>query len=117
MLVERDPSALKAIAVNVETIGFDDAAKIVAMDANRFVRGTPPADAPFDLVFIDPPYNATDDDDVVELLTALEAPGWLAADAIVTVERPARRSPSAPGDWQIGWQRTFGDTLMLFYWR
>jgi 16S rRNA (guanine966-N2)-methyltransferase len=117
VLVERDPRALDAIQANLDTLGFDEAAKVVAMDANRFVRAAPPADAPFDLVFIDPPYNATGDEEVVELLSALEAPGWLAADAIVTVERPVRRSASAPGNWQIGWERTFGDTLMLFYWR
>ena len=116
VLVEHDRAALDAINANLATLGFDDAAKVVAIDANRFVRGTPPADAPFDLVLIDPPYNATDED-VVGLLTALEAPGWLAADAIVTMERPVRHSPNAPGDWQIGWERTFGDTLILFYWR
>ena len=116
VLVERDRSALDAIAANLNTIGFDDSAKVVPMDVHRFVRAAPPADAPFDLVFVDPPYNATGDD-VAELLTALEAPGWLAPDAIVTVERPVRLTPIVPGDWQIGWERTFGDTLMLFYWR
>src|SRR5436190_17141809 len=85
VLVEHDQLARGAIASNLKTLGFDDAAKLVGIDAKRFVHGAPPADAPFDLVFIDPPYNATGDDDVVELLTALEAPGWLAADAIVTV--------------------------------
>ena len=117
VLVERDRSALDAIAANLGALGFDDSAKVVPMDAHQFVRGGPPADAPFDLVFVDPPYNATADDDVAELLTALEAPGWLAPDAIVTVERPVRHTPNVPGDWQIGWERTFGDTLMLFYWR
>jgi 16S rRNA (guanine966-N2)-methyltransferase len=117
VLVEQDRSALAAVGTNLEHVGFDDAATVVPTDVRRFLRGVPPADAPFDLVFIDPPYAQTADDEVAELLTALEAPGWLAADAIVAVERPVRHSPNVPADWQIGWERTFGDTLVAFCWR
>ena len=51
---------------------------------------SPPSSAPFDLVFADPPYDTTDDEVVTDLLAALGAPGWLAPDALVAVERPVR---------------------------
>ena len=38
------------------------------------------------------------------LLEALDAPGWLAPDAIVSVERPARHPVVLPSGWRTGWE-------------
>ncbi len=67
-------------------------------------------------MLLDPPYNTTDED-VTALLVALDRPGWLAPDAIVSVERPARHPVVVPDGWRTGWERAFGDTLMSFCWR
>jgi 16S rRNA (guanine966-N2)-methyltransferase len=91
----------------------DEPIDIVAREVARFVAMGPPPDAPFDLVFVDPPYR-TADDDVTELLTALTGPGWLAPGAIVSVERPRRNPVIAPPGFTSGWERTFGDTLLTF---
>jgi 16S rRNA (guanine966-N2)-methyltransferase len=116
VLVERDRSALAAIAENLETIGFGDRVRVAATDVGATLRGPQPSGAPFDLVFVDPPYG-TPDPDVTAVLAALDAPGWLAEDAIVTVERPARHAVALPPGWRTGWEREFGDTLASFCWR
>jgi 16S rRNA (guanine966-N2)-methyltransferase len=116
VLVERNRAALEAIATNVAVLGLDRRAAVVASDVSRFVHGAPVRDAPFDLVFVDPPYDS-DDHETTALLDALGAPGWLAPDAIVAVERPARHPVAVPPGWRTGWEREFGDTLLSFCWR
>ena len=113
VLVERDRAALDAISTNVVTLRLGDRARVVADDVGRFLRGPLPAGTPFDLVLLDPPYDTTDED-VTALLEALDAPGWLAPDAIVSVERPARHPVVVPHGWRTGWERAFGDTLLTF---
>ncbi|MFD0394907.1 RsmD family RNA methyltransferase [Streptomyces nogalater] len=44
---------------------------------------------PYDLVFLDPPYAVTDHD-LREILLTLHSEGWLAEQALVTVERSTR---------------------------
>jgi 16S rRNA (guanine966-N2)-methyltransferase len=116
VLVEHDHRALDAVRANVDMLGWRDRTRVVANTAERFVAGGSPAEAPFDLVFADPPYD-TPAESVTALLTRLFASDWLAADAIVSVERPARHPVEAPPGCTTGWERTFGDTLVTFYWR
>jgi 16S rRNA (guanine966-N2)-methyltransferase len=113
VFVERDRGALDAIRANVEVLSDEEPIAVVARDVARFVAAGPPPEAPFDLVFIDPPYR-TDDEEITDLLVALSAPGWLAPGAIVTVERPHRNPVAAPPGLTNGWERTFGDTLLTF---
>jgi 16S rRNA (guanine966-N2)-methyltransferase len=112
VLVERSRAALKAIDANLETLGFDDRARVEARSVETFLT-QPPREAPFDLVLCDPPYEG----DVAQLrgvLTTLGAGEWLTDDAIVVVEC-AYRSPVEPPDTlEVGWERTFGDTLVTF---
>jgi 16S rRNA (guanine966-N2)-methyltransferase len=113
VIVERDRSALDAIRANVEVLSDDEPIDVVARDVGRFIGAGPPPQAPFDLVFVDPPYR-TPDEEITELLSVLAAPGWLADGAIVSVERPRRNPVVAPPGFTNGWQRTFGDTLLTF---
>jgi 16S rRNA (guanine966-N2)-methyltransferase len=113
VLVERDRAALASIRANIESLGLADRTDVVAQDVVRFLAAPAPRAAPFDLVLTDPSYD-TPDDAVTALLVALERPGWLTPDAVVTVERPARRPVRLPPGWSSGWERSFGDTLLSF---
>jgi 16S rRNA (guanine966-N2)-methyltransferase len=112
VLVERDRAALDAIRVNVQVLP-ELPVDVVARDVGRFVAGGPPPDAPFDLVFVDPPYD-TPDEEITALLASLLAPGWLAPGSIVSVERPVRHSVVVPEGLSNRWERSFGDTLLTF---
>ncbi|MEZ5087133.1 MAG: 16S rRNA (guanine(966)-N(2))-methyltransferase RsmD [Tessaracoccus sp.] len=66
----------------------------------------------FDLVFLDPPYDA---DIVDEVLAALVQHGRLAPRALVVVERSSRRrAPEWPAAFTDVWERGYGETVLYF---
>ena len=113
VLVEQDRRALEAIGANVEYTGFGARARVVRSDVAVFLAGPPPPEAPFDLAFADPPYDATTAD-LQSLVERLAEPGWLAPGAMVSVERPAAAGVALPEGFRSGWERKFGDTLVVF---
>jgi 16S rRNA (guanine966-N2)-methyltransferase len=116
VVVERGRAALHAINANLHMLGLGDRASVLASDVARTLRDPPPPTAPFDLVFADPPYDTTDDA-IAAMLEALASPGWLATDAIVVIERPAKHPVPAVEGWRTEWERQFGDTLASFCFR
>jgi 16S rRNA (guanine966-N2)-methyltransferase len=113
VLVERDPTALAAINQNLDQLGLRQTARVARSDVMSFLAAPPPAEAPFDLVLADPPYDTTDDA-VDALVASLAAPGWLAEDPTIALERPARAQTRPPNGFRACWERTFGDTLVVF---
>ncbi|MFE6777843.1 16S rRNA (guanine(966)-N(2))-methyltransferase RsmD [Streptomyces sp. NPDC057702] len=87
LLVEADARAARVVRENVRTLGLPGA-EVRSGKAERIVAGPVPG-APYDVVFLDPPYAVTDDD-LREILLTLRGNGWLAAQALVTVERSTR---------------------------
>ncbi|WP_030910661.1 16S rRNA (guanine(966)-N(2))-methyltransferase RsmD [Streptomyces sp. NRRL F-5126] len=87
LLVEADGRAARTVRENVRAVGLPGA-DVRTAKAGQVVRDTAP-DAPYDLVFLDPPYAVTDDD-LREILLTLSRGGWLAGGAVVTVERSTR---------------------------
>lgn len=87
LLVEADARAARTVRENVRGLGLPGAETRTAK-AEQIVTGPAP-EQPYDVVFLDPPYAVTDDD-LGEILLTLRAKGWLAADALVTVERSTR---------------------------
>ncbi|MFR9795783.1 16S rRNA (guanine(966)-N(2))-methyltransferase RsmD [Streptomyces sp. MS06] len=87
LLVEADARAVRTLRANARTLGLPGA-EVRAGKAEQIVRSSPP-DGPYGLVFLDPPY-AVPDDDLREILLTLRAEGWLAGEALVTVERSTR---------------------------
>ena len=85
-------------ATNLEVLPPGTPTVVVARDVGRYLAGGPPADGPFDLVFVDPPYE-TPDEDVTAVLAALTAPGLARAggDRERRAAAPApRRGPAGP---------------------
>ncbi|MFJ2605793.1 16S rRNA (guanine(966)-N(2))-methyltransferase RsmD [Streptomyces sp. NPDC091279] len=87
LLVETDARAVRTIKDNVRSVALPGA-EVRTGKAEQIIRTAPPAQ-PYDIVFLDPPYAVTDDD-LREILLTLRSEGWLAADALVTVERSTR---------------------------
>jgi 16S rRNA (guanine966-N2)-methyltransferase len=109
--VDRDRRAAAAIRTNLETTGLADRAEVTTMAVAAFVR-EPPADAPFDLAFLDPPYDQAADE-TSRVLGALSAPGWLVDGATVVLECREEQRPGLPAGWRVGRDRAYGDTLLL----
>ncbi|WP_165079313.1 MULTISPECIES: 16S rRNA (guanine(966)-N(2))-methyltransferase RsmD [unclassified Desulfovibrio] len=111
VLVENAQNALRALEANVAALGVEDRARVIREDALRFLRrppGTVPG-APFNLVFLDPPYRKGL---AQQALTALAGDGWLAPGALVTaeVEEGLALAP-IPGLEPIA-SRRFGQTVI-----
>ena len=87
LLVEADARAARIIRENVKTLGLPGA-EVRSGKAEQIIQGPAPTD-PYDLVFLDPPY-AVSDGGLREILLTLRTRGWLAAEALVTVERSTR---------------------------
>jgi 16S rRNA (guanine966-N2)-methyltransferase len=87
LLAESDQRAARVIRRNIDALGLPGAELRTARAEQ--VAATPPDGPPYDLVFLDPPY-AVGDDDLREILITLRANGWLADDALATVERGTR---------------------------
>ncbi len=96
VLVESDPAAVRSLRANVDAVGLPGA-EVVAGRVERVVS-RPTGSAAYDLLFADPPYALTDDD-LRAVLTAAADNGWLAADALLVVERATR---GAEWRWPAG---------------
>jgi 16S rRNA (guanine966-N2)-methyltransferase len=112
VLVDRAPDAIEVCRANAQLVARSlgrDAGRIdvVRQSASTFLAS---AAGPFDLAFLDPPYDYGDDD-LAGVLASL-AP-LLASDALVVVERSTR---SAAPPWPEGLvavrTRSYGDTAV-----
>ncbi|MGZ4736483.1 MAG: 16S rRNA (guanine(966)-N(2))-methyltransferase RsmD [Acidimicrobiia bacterium] len=113
LLVDRDPLAVDAIRRNLRTTGFGDRGSVQRRGVGSVVRGEPPPDAPFDLIFCDPPYDQPAGE-LAGVLVALVEPGWLSEGGTVVVERASSAGPPLlPSGWGVTWSRVYGDTLLV----
>jgi 16S rRNA (guanine966-N2)-methyltransferase len=113
VLVDRDRRAVEACAANLLHTRLRERARVQARSVPAFLSGAPVHEAPFDLVFLDPPYALTSNE-LSEVLGLLAEPRWLAPAARVVVERPAGAGrPELPEFWAVGWERAYGDTLVF----
>jgi 16S rRNA (guanine966-N2)-methyltransferase len=104
LLVESDARAVRTIKGNIASLGLPGAA-LAPEKAERVVGR--PCEEPYDFVFADPPYAVTDEA-VVRVLEALRDNGWLAADALVAVERESRGN-------DLVWPRGFEEDRVRRY--
>jgi len=114
VLVDRDRAAVEAGRANLRWFEQSPSAprwRVEQSTVARFLDRGPPPEAPFDLVFLDPPYEMRKEE-VEGVLARLVEPGWLAPGATVVVERPARGEPLATSHFEPTWERRYGDTLV-----
>lgn len=96
VLVERSARAARALQEVATALGAGASARVVRADALHWLRTAP--DAPFDVVFVDPPFALGA---WQQVLDALERPGWLTRQALVFVEHPCRHPLDAGAAWTV----------------
>lgn len=96
-LVERDRRVVQSLETTVAELGATGV-RVVEADAFAYLNGPVPP-APYDLVFLDPPFAKGW---LVELCTLLENRGWLAPHASIYLECSAGDGePALPAGWAL----------------
>ncbi len=123
VLVERAAPALAAIRANVAALGLEKRARVEGMAVGRWLDSAA-AEAPFDLVFLDPPYDEVGEYDRVLLALGGKQEARLADGGVVVAEeRRVRQSGAArtiPAGRQYGSLREYrlleqGDAALRFF--
>jgi 16S rRNA (guanine(966)-N(2))-methyltransferase RsmD len=108
--VERDRRVIAVLRRNVEACGADARSTIVCADFLE-ARAGQAARGPFDIVFVDPPYEGADLPAIAEAAVSAAAPA-----GIVIVEHSRRRpSPEDAGTFTRVRLLTAGDSALSFY--
>jgi len=110
VFVERSRRAAALIASNLAVCGVERGYTIHCGDVAPVLRRMPEG-AAFDLVFLDPPYEA----DAAMVTEALEASaGRLAPGGVLVLERATRREPDIPGALVRTRDLRSGDSTLTF---
>lgn len=88
VVVERAESALKVLRANLERLGLRSAVRVEAVSVGAFLRRVRPDSSTmhFDVVFLDPPYEAAEEYAMAMGLLGGAASGLLAEGAVVIAE-------------------------------
>jgi len=113
VFVERDADAVKALHKNVAALGVRAAARVVPLDAGRALNRLAADGERFELVFVDPPYEAgLGESTLLRLGTA----GLTAPDAIVVAQHFTKHAPHERiGALTAFRTRRFGETTLTFF--
>jgi 16S rRNA (guanine966-N2)-methyltransferase len=114
LLVESDPRSARVARDNVTALGLGRQVTVSPSTVASVLSGGPPGGAACDVIFLDPPYPVGEDE-VSAVLAGLVAHGWLAAQAVVVVERSSR---SPEPRWVPGLtaerSRRYGETMLWY---
>jgi 16S rRNA (guanine(966)-N(2))-methyltransferase RsmD len=111
--VERDPRAIASLRDNVAALGVAEAARVRRGDVVRELQALYRAGERFDIVFLDPPYDAG----LVETtLESLGGGGLLLAEGWVIAQHFTKRAPAERIGALFAFRtRRFGETTLTFY--
>ena len=94
VLVESDAVTAQALRANLDLLAAH-AAELVCADARAFLQGTA---HPFDIVFLDPPYQGGL---LAECCTRLAAGGWVRPHGLIYLETAGDQPLPLPATWTL----------------
>lgn len=113
VLVDHARKAVDVARRNVTSLGLGGVVRVVADTAERYAANAADGSA-FDVVFLDPPYDLSDDV-LSAVLGHLTAPGVLAPGAVVVVERSTRSpEPAWPAGLRAFARKDYGETAVHY---
>ena len=108
--VDSDRRATALIEQNIAMCGIDNGFAIECGRVESVLGRRPAGSEPFDVIVLDPPYDAPDVMDAVQAAAA-----HLAADGILVLERASRRNPEVPPSLTRVRDVKSGDSTLTFY--
>jgi 16S rRNA (guanine966-N2)-methyltransferase len=110
-LVEQDRRTARLIGGNLLALGFTGVEVLTSAVATVVAR---PASAPYDVVFLDPPYLVPTAE-VTDVLDRAARNGWVAPSGLVVVERATRDAePPWPAGYLPDRSRKYGETTLWY---
>lgn len=111
LFADRDAEALRVARANAASMGLWRDSLHLRLDGAHL--GPPPraAKAPYDLVFMDPPYHSGM---VLPALLALGGKGWIRPGTVLVVEVAADEAFAAPRGYEQLDERTYGAAKVHF---
>ncbi len=113
ILVDSSAQAVRVIADNIKRCKFEACARLVRSDALAALPHLA-ADAPFDLILLDPPYHQGLIPQALEKIDSLQL---LGDDGIICIESAADENLADYGDLQLLESRKYASTMIHLYCR
>ncbi|MBI3756116.1 MAG: 16S rRNA (guanine(966)-N(2))-methyltransferase RsmD [Deltaproteobacteria bacterium] len=111
--IDSSPKAIQVIKKNLELCAFTDKASIIAKDAISALEQSARRGEQFDLIFIDPPYIASQ---TGKTLNTIAGKRLLAAEGIIVAESSKRMIWDGElNGIELFDRRRYGDTVVSFY--
>lgn len=108
--VDNSPALTTALRGNLRLLGAESGT-VVCTGSDTYLNQ--PAQRPFDIVFMDPPFRQGW---LATLLPLLDAHGWVKPGGWVYVEHESEAAaPDAPASWQLHRQKTAGQVTYCLY--
>lgn len=109
LFVDEGAEARAILRGNIEHLGLGGATRIFRRDATRL--GPMPPQPPFDIAFLDPPY---DRNLAAPALESLREGGWLAPGALCLIEERAEAALDPPAGFSLLERRVYGAAQVVF---
>jgi 16S rRNA (guanine966-N2)-methyltransferase len=104
VFVEQFPAAARALQEQLLAFGGAPKGRVMEMGAARFLRSN---SAPFDIVFLDPPFG---NDALAEFVPLLDADAWLKPGSLVYLENERVAGvPALPAHWELLKSKSAGE--------
>ncbi|MGI8616633.1 MAG: 16S rRNA (guanine(966)-N(2))-methyltransferase RsmD [Actinomycetota bacterium] len=115
VFVDDSQGALRAVRENLARTGLDDRAGVERSDVRRFLEHEPVDPQPFDLVFLDPPYEAGPAE-LDPVLGLLDEKPLLKEGFTVVLSRGSRSSNLViPLHWSVARRLSYGDSVVTLF--
>jgi 16S rRNA G966 N2-methylase RsmD len=111
--VESDPKAVQLMRKNLTACQLLDQADVRAALTGTFLQRPDWWRGPYDILFADPPYAASE---AVDLILGKWQPGLLSQDALMIIEQDSRASlPTSTSHATLIRRYAYGDTALFLY--
>lgn len=97
VFVENNREAVQCIKTNLKKTGFTDCSQVMAMDIMQAIRRLDSLNRPFDVIFLDPPYEKGFEERVIPAL--LES-SLVKKDSLIILETSLENAPTMSGKYR-----------------
>ena len=113
ILLELNNTAARTLSDNIDLLGLKST-RVFNADALNWLQQNASDSKPFDIIFLDPPFDSTLLSDAITALTQQST--LLAQEAMIYIEAPARQTLDfMPDSWQLHRHKTAGDVTCYLY--